>query len=304
VEYRQLRQFVAVAEELHFGRAAERLGMTQPPLSQAIQRLEMELGVTLFTRTHRSVELTAVGRQILPHAQRVIAEAARLPVLARRYAAGELGVLRLAFVSTADYGIVPELLRQYREQWPNMTIELREATSDVQIEALLAGEIDAGIVIGGARPSMLDYRPLRRESLVVALPEGWGAGIPEESGIELATIAGQPLLLFPRRIAPALHDVVTGCFAERGLTPVFGQVAIQMQTIVSLVSAGLGYALVPESIRQLQRSGARYAPLEGASPIIETGLIWPRRNPPVAVRNLLRMLGNLDQGGDGENVPV
>ncbi len=290
MDLRQLRYFVTVAEELHFGRAAQRLGMTQPPLSQAIQALEQELGVRLFERSRRAVALTPAGLQWLPHVRALLGEAALLPELARQLATGEVGALTLAFVSTADYGILPDLLRRYRQDNPSVTVALREATSDVQIEALLAEEIDAGIVIppDAGLPATLGYLPLRREPLMVALPESWAPAGQERTGpVDLATVADLPLIIFPRRNAPTLHDAITGSYAARGLVPRLGQEAIQMQTIVSLVSAGLGVALVPESLRNLRRAGVSYRPLAGASPEIETGLIWRRQRVPPTLQHLL-----------------
>ncbi len=176
MDLRQLRYFVTVAEELHFGRAARRLAMTQPPLSQQIQALEEEIGVQLFARTRRSVMLTPTGQQWLPEVRRVLADAAALPGLAQRLARGEVGSLALAFVSTADYGILPELLRHFRARHPEVQLQLREATSDVQLEALAEGAIDAGLVIRpqlAVLPHGLSYLPLVREPLVLAVPDGW-----------------------------------------------------------------------------------------------------------------------------------
>lgn len=172
-DLRQWRYFVAVADERHFGRAAERLSMTQPPLSQAIRALEDALGVALFARTKRSVELTAVGAALLPDVRRLIAAADALPPLAQSLARGEAGSLALAFVSTADYGLLPQLLREFGARYPHVRLQLTEATSDVQIEELVAGRIDAGLVIPPVPPrhaASLSYLPVLREPLVVAMP--------------------------------------------------------------------------------------------------------------------------------------
>lgn len=291
MELRQLRHFAAVADELHFGRAAERLGMTQPPLSQSIQRFESELGVRLFERTHRSVELTPVGAQLLPMVKDVLARADQLPALAQRLLLGDAGQVRLAFVTTADYGVLPGLLRRYGADYPKVRVQLLEATSDLQVDAIISGELDAGIVIGAgepALPSALEYLPLHRERLMLAIPSALAQGrANERAGAELAIFADQPLIIFPRRVAPRLHDAITGCFAARNLEPRLGQEAIQMQTIVSLVSAGLGIAMVPESLRNLHRTGVRYLALEGETPVIESGLIWRRSNTLSTLRNLV-----------------
>ncbi|MHA7681554.1 LysR family transcriptional regulator [Cupriavidus sp. PET2-C1] len=279
MDLRQLRYFVTVAEELHFGRAARRLTMTQPPLSQQIQALEEEIGVQLFARTRRSVALTPAGQQWLPEVRRVLADAAALPGLAQRLARGEAGTLSLAFVSTADYGILPDLLRRFRARHPNVQLQLREATSDIQLEALMDGGIDAGLVIRPQLPAMphgVAYLPLVREPLVLAVPEGWrpDGSAAAEKGVSLKDAAHEPLIIFPRRSAPAFYDIITGCYAREGLTPVIAQEAIQMQTIVSLVSAGMGVALVPASLCNLRRTGVSYLPLRDAGPDIETGLVW------------------------------
>ncbi|WP_432257993.1 LysR family transcriptional regulator [Cupriavidus sp. TMH.W2] len=275
MDLRQLRYFVTVAEELHFGRAAQRLSMTQPPLSQQIQALEEEIGVQLFARTRRSVALTPAGQQWLPEVRRVLADAAALPGLAQRLARGELGSLSLAFVSTADYGILPDLLRRFRARHPEVQLQLREATSDVQLEALLDGSIDAGLVIRPQLPAMphgLSYLPLVSEPLVLAVPDGWQ---PAGDGtISLREAAHEPLIIFPRRSAPAFYDIITGYYAREGLVPAVAQEAIQMQTIVSLVSAGMGVALVPASLCNLRRTGVSYLALREAGPQIETGLVW------------------------------
>ncbi|KWF23986.1 LysR substrate-binding domain-containing protein [Burkholderia pseudomultivorans] len=275
-DLRQWRYFATVADERHFGRAAERLSITQPPLSQAIRALEDALGVALFVRTKRSVALTAVGAALLPDVRRLLASAEALPPLARRLARGEAGSLALAFVSTADYGLLPSLLRAFGTRYPQVRLQLAEATSDVQIDELVAGRIDAGLVIPPVPPrhaAELSYLPVVREPLVVAMPAAL-SDAPEHEPVQLAEIAALPLVIFPRRLAPGFYDIITGCYGAAGETPRIGQEAIQMQTIVSLVSAGMGVALVPQSLRNLRRTGVAYRPLAGDAPVVETGLVW------------------------------
>ncbi|CAJ5013183.1 isoleucine biosynthesis transcriptional activator [Burkholderia pseudomallei] len=284
-DLRQWRYFVAVADERHFGRAAERLSMTQPPLSQAIRALEDALGVALFARTKRSVELTAVGAALLPDVRRLIAAADALPPLAQSLARGEAGSLALAFVSTADYGLLPQLLREFGARYPHVRLQLAEATSDVQIEELVAGRIDAGLVIPPVPPrhaASLSYLPVLREPLVVAMPAEAAevaevaevADAAADAPVRIADIASLPLVIFPRRLAPGFYDIITGCYGAAGVTPRIGQEAIQMQTIVSLVSAGMGVALVPQSLRNLRRTGVVYRALADPAPVVETGLVW------------------------------
>ncbi|WP_449413449.1 LysR family transcriptional regulator [Pandoraea soli] len=285
MDLRQLRYFVAVAEERHFGRAAQRLSMTQPPLSQQIRALEASLGAPLFVRTNRSVELTAVGRQLLPEVRRILADADALPAFAQGLAHGEVGTLSLGFVSTADYGILPPLLREFGERYPRVRLQLLEATSDVQVEALMDGRIDAGLFIPpvpARYANELSYMPIVREPLMLALPAGRGMAVDGDNvadtrpgaAVSLADFADEPLVIFPRRVAPAFYDIIMGCYAALGLTPRVGQEAIQMQTIVSLVSAGMGVALVPQSLCHLRRTGVTYRALRETSTLIETGLLW------------------------------
>ncbi len=304
MDLRQIRQFVTVADTLHFGRAAERLGMTQPPLSQSVRALEEEIGVALFTRTKRHVALTAVGAQWLPYARHLLADAGALPGIAERLSRGEIGAVRLAFISTADYNVLPLLVSKLKQVAPEVEVTLREATSDVQIEALLDGEIDAGVIIPPpemANLAALDYQPLQREPLVAALPEVWveSGRIALTGGhVDFARIADAPLILFPRRGAPAFHDLVTRYFAEQGRQPRLGQQAIQMQTIISLVSVGMGVALVPASMRNLARAGVRYVPLAGAAPEIETGIAWRRNNTMPTLGQLLEVARELAEDGE------
>ena len=290
IELRQLRHFVAVAEELHFGRAAARLHMTQPPLSQSIQTLEASLGCALFFRTRRSVQLTAAGQALLPEAQRLLQQAAMLPALVRRAAVGESGRLSLAFVSTADYSVLPSLLRDFRHSYPQVQIELREATTDIQLEDLAQGRIDAGLLIPPLPERLktdLNYLPLLNEPLIAALPQGAVRG---KGALKLRSLNHFPLIIFPREIAPALHDAILGCFRDAGLTPHIGQEAIQMQTIVGLVSANMGMALVPQSVSNLKRPGVEYRSLQENTPRVETGLAWRRDNSSPVLHALLEHL--------------
>ena len=292
IELRQLRYFVAVAEESHFGRAAVRLHMTQPPLSQTIQSLEAALGTPLFTRTKRSVVLTSAGAALLPEARRILQQAAALPDLARRAASGESGLLSLCFVSTADYSVLPPLLREFRERYPQVQIDLREATTDVQLEDLMQGRIDAGLLIPPLHDKAraeLDYLTVLSEPLVLAAPQGLKS-LRGKDAVALKTVADMPLIIFPRRIAPAFHDAIVGCFRDADLTPRIGQEAIQMQTIVGLVSAGMGIALVPQSVSNLKRPGVEYRPLSGKTAVFETGLAWRHDNVSPVLHAFLELL--------------
>jgi len=292
LELRQLRYFVTVAEELHFGKAALRLHMTQPPLSQTIQALEAQLGAQLFDRDRRGVALTAAGSALLPEARRLLTQAQELPQLVQRAAAGETGRLSLAFVSSADYSVLPPFLRAYRAAYPQVQINLQEATSDLQLEELLNGRIDAGLLIPPlpekARAE-LDYLPVLNEPLVLALPAGLPA-LKRKGALSLAKLPALPLIIFPRAIAPALYDAVLSVFRDAGITPEIGQQAIQMQTIVSLVSAHMGMALVPQSVSNLMRPGVEYRALTDPTPLVETGLAWRRDHQSPVLQGFLDLL--------------
>ncbi|TDK67996.1 LysR family transcriptional regulator [Sapientia aquatica] len=283
IEFRQLRYFVAVAEELHVGRAAQRLHMTQPPLSQAIQGLEALLGVELFIRAKRGITLSAAGHALLPEARRLIKDSLALPELVRSAAQGETGQLSIAFVSSADYNLLPPLLRDFRSHYPQVQISLREATSDVQLEALRLGQIDLGLMIPPIPDKLaeqLNYRAILSEPLILAAPGDapWLKSKQGAAKLSLADCQGQPLIIFPRKIAPTFYDAILGCFQQAGITPEIGQEAIQMQTIIGLVSAGMGIALVPQSVSNLKRPGVVYYDLVEKTPLVETGLAWRKDN--------------------------
>ena len=293
IELRQLRYFVTVAEEMHFGRAAIKLHMTQPPLSQAIQALEAQLGTALFTRTTRHIALTVAGIALLPEAKKLLAQTQALAPLAQRAAAGEIGQLTLAFVSIADYSVLPSTLLQFRQQQPEVKIALREATSDIQLQLLEQSEIDVGLLIPPIPDQLnntLSYRKLLSEPLIIALPEAFAR---RSRPTELRTYKDLPLLLFPRIVAPALHDTILRCFHEQGLTPVIGQEAIQMQTIIALVSAGMGMALVPQSVSNLQRKGVVYKTLSSTSvdkyAHVEIGIAWRQDNTSPVLHAFLNL---------------
>ncbi|MDB5869523.1 MAG: transcriptional regulator, LysR family [Polaromonas sp.] len=278
IELRLWRQFVAVAEELHFSRAAQRLNMTQPPLTQAIAQLETALGLKLFDRTKRSVQLTPAGTALVPEARDLLARASAMPVLARASADGKAGRLRLAFVSTVGFDLLPRWVRAFREQYPKVQLELIEATGDVQLEALERGEIDAGFILHspGFAPPGLSSQRIARDTLVIALPEQSELG--GNATLTLEDLLDQPLVIFPRRILPSLYDAIFALYHACGYLPSVAQEAIQMQTIVNLVSAGIGVAWVPDSVRQFQRTGVVYREIKAGKgrvvPGCETSLVW------------------------------
>ncbi len=291
IELRSWRQFAVLAQTLHFGRAAAQLHITQPPLTQAIQQLERRLGTLLFERTRRSVALTPAGAALVEPVRQLLQQAAALQARARDAAAGEAGRVRLGFISTVGFGPLPLWLRAFRARHPGIAIELIEATSDVQARAFERGEIDVGFMLHApglapAAPVPLQRLSLGVEPLVLALPDG--APWAQARRLRAADVLAQPLVIFPRTATPSLYDAVLAFYHRHGATPVIAQQATQMQTIVNLVSAGLGIALVPEAVTQLQRPGVVYRPLPAAlaelAPHCETTLLWSGEPAPAVER--------------------
>jgi DNA-binding transcriptional LysR family regulator len=264
VELRQLRYFVAVAEELHFRRAAERLHISQPPLSQQIRALEDELGFALLTRTRRRVELTPAGAAFLRDVRALLAELEGAVATARRIDAGQSGRLRISFVGSALFSIVPRIVERFRHGRPSVEIELHERPTVDQLRAVRAGLVDVGLV----RPPIEDEAGLRvrtvlRERTVAALPAGHPlAGL---SRVPLRRLAAEPLVLFPRDQAPGFHDLLIDSLAgARATGPRVIQYAPEMLTIIGLVAAGTGVSLVPASVSRLALDGVTYRPVTGA----------------------------------------
>jgi DNA-binding transcriptional LysR family regulator len=286
-DLRQLRYFVAVAERLHFGRAAEALHISQPPLSRAIRALEDDLGVPLFTRTRRRVELTPQGARLLEDARRVTAQLERTVHELHAMAAGVHARLRIGFVSLADYGVLPGLLKTYKSVQPAVRLALREMLSPDQAAALAAGELDFGLLLppvaGAAR---LEHLVVQRERFVLALPakHRLAAG---SGKLSLRELAGEPFVTIPRQIAPRLYDIVAQLAAQAGISLNIAQEAIQMQTVVSLVSSGLGAALVPASVANLGRRGVVYRELAERHPRLDLWLAWRRGRLDAAGREFV-----------------
>jgi DNA-binding transcriptional LysR family regulator len=265
MEIRQLRYFVAVAEELHFRRAAARLHISQPPLSQQIRALEEEMGCTLLARTRRRVEVTAAGEAFLRDARALLAELDGAVDTARRIDAGQAGRLRVGFVGSALLSVVPSIVQRFRAARPGVELELRERSTVEQLRAVSAGLVDVGLV----RPPLADddVSELRREVVsrertVAALPVGHP--LAELRRVPLRRLTAEPFVLFPRAQAPGFHDLLIGSVAAVGPPPRVVQYAPEMLTIIGLVAAGIGLSLVPASVARLALDGVTYRPVAGA----------------------------------------
>ena len=289
IELWHLRYFIALAERLHFGRAAASLHISQPPLSRAIRGLEERLGVMLFVRSRRKVELTPEGARLLEEGKRLLEQVDRTVHELRAMAGGERGRLRVGFVSLADYGVLPSLLKAYKAAHPGVGLALREMLSPEQAAALASGELDFGLLlppVSGA--SQLEHVVVQREHFVVALPAGHAlAG--EKGRIAMRALAAEQFVMVPREIAPGLYDIVTGLAARAGFSLNVAQEAIQMQTVVSLVSSGLGAAIVPASVANLGRRGVLYRRIADKHPSLELRLAWRRGALGAAARDFVAL---------------
>lgn len=261
MELRHLRHFLAVADELHMGRAAQRLGMAQPPLSQSIARLEKELGVRLFDRSNRRLSLTRAGTAILDEARSSILHADAARALAQAADQGAAGEIRIGFVSAALYEHLPRGLLRLSEILPAVQPKLLELSTNEQLAALAKGEIDLGFAhppFGtNERLSVIEFAP---EKSIAVMPEDGQAG-----GVTLAQVAARGLILFPAEQGPVLHARIIDAFRNAGVQVRIVQEATRALTMLSLVSAGLGAALLPESAKRVRFEGVRYAEITDAT---------------------------------------
>jgi DNA-binding transcriptional LysR family regulator len=282
---RQLRYFVAVAEHLHFGRAAAALHISQPPLSRAIAGLEAQLGARLLARSRRKVELTPEGARFYEEAKRLLNHLERAAREVGAMAAGESGRLRLGFVSLADYGVLPNLLKTFKAAKPGVSLALREMLSPEQAAGLAAGELDFGLLLPPVTGE-LEHLVVQSEKFVAALPARHALG-RRRGRVAMRDLAGEAFVMVPREIAPGLYDIVAGLAARAGFSLQVAQEAIQMQTVVSLVSSGMGVAIVPASIANLGRRGVVYREIADPHPRLDLWLAWRRGELGAMAREFL-----------------
>ena len=274
MELRRLRYFIAVAEELSFSRAAQRLRMSQPPLSNQIKQLEEELGVLLFDRTSRGVRMTGAGELLLEEARRIFVQVDQTVRVVQRVGYGEVGRLTLGFVPSSSNETLPPILQRLGDRFPGIELFLREMRPDLIVRQLHDKQIDAGFLYLPLEDTSLHIERVAREPLVLALPETHA--LAAEPRVDLQAVKKEPFILPMRyQIMPGLYGQVTEACRQAGFVPNAVQKDVWlMQTIVGLVAGGIGVALVPASLRNLRRKGVVYKSVHGLSPTVELGMIW------------------------------
>ncbi|MFT4148767.1 MAG: LysR family transcriptional regulator [Paracoccaceae bacterium] len=264
MEFRRLKYFLAVAEELHFGRAATRLDMAQPPLSRQIAALEADLGVQLFDRSRSQIRLTQAGIVFQDHARQILDRLDTAYRDARAVGSGGAGRLRIAFVGSASHGVLPMLIKAFRSVYPDVELALSAMNNAELHHALVGREIDIAV----ARPELRDdefrREPLVQERLILALPDN--SPLAAQAEVRFADLAGQTFVLYPRRPRPGYADVVLGICEREGFAPAKLELTQDFQSAISLVSVGVGLSVVPESVASTQRPGVIYRPYSGHNP--------------------------------------
>jgi DNA-binding transcriptional LysR family regulator len=290
VELRHLRYVIALAEELHFGRAARRLNMSQPPLSQQIRSLEEELGVKLFSRTKRQVMLTEAGIRFVDEARQVLAQVQHAAKVASRASSGEIGYLTVGTV-TAEKTVLVDTLRAFAHRYPDVHVELRSMSTVAQLEAVREGRLQVGFVILPVEESSLAVEPVVREPLVVALPENHR--LASRRKIPLKALAGEGSILFPRAISPGYYDQIISVCRNAGFSLKIIHEMDNIYTALALVEAGLGVSLFPASIQDLRRRGVVFRELEAPVPKMECAVIYRRETQSAVVQSFLNVVRNV-----------
>lgn len=291
MELRHLRYYVAVAEELHFGRAAERLHIAQPPLSQQIKQLEAELGVQLLRRSTRHVEPTPAGVRFLERAREILAGVDDATAEARLVADGRVGRVAIGFTGSATYELLPTLSRTLQAELPGVELDLRgELLTPGQEERLLDGRLDVGFLRPPVRSEEIAVWTLRREPLVAVVPES--SPLAEATSLRLADLAAESFVAYPSQHRSVVHDAVLAACRAAGFTPRSTEVA-ETSTLVSFVAAGLGVAVVPASVQHLRITGATYRPLSGPVPTVELAVATRRGDESPVVRRVLDVVRSI-----------
>ena len=288
MDLRQLRYFVAVAEELHFGHAAQRLRIAQPALSRQIQSLEKDLLVQLLFRNRRRVQITPAGQVFLERARQILARADEAVLAAQRVGGGVSGALNLGFVGSATYDVLPGVLREFLHAAPHVDLTLSEMTVHAQIEALVEKRIDIGLLRLPAKTAGLVFRTIAREPLYVALPSSHRlAHLP---AVALSALSAEPFVLYPDHPRPSWTEYIIGLCQQAGFRPVVVQRTVEIQTTLSLVAAGIGLSIVPRCIGNLQRKDVVFRRLTGVRARTELLVAYRERDRSPVVQTFLKVL--------------
>ncbi|HEY4466466.1 MAG TPA: LysR family transcriptional regulator [Klebsiella sp.] len=277
IELRHLRYFIAVAEELHFGRAAARLNISQPPLSQQIQILEQQIGARLFARTNRSVSLTEAGKQFLADSRQILSQVNDAAARAARLHHGETGELRIGFTSSAPFiKAVSDTLSTFRRRYPDVHIQTRETNTREQIVPLNEGVLDLGLMRNTQLPETLVWERVLREPLLAMVPRDHP--LASQPGVSLQELAREPFVFFDPHVGTGLYDDILGLMRRYGLTPVITQEVGEAMTIIGLVAAGLGVSILPASFRRVQLSEMCWLPIAEQDAVSEMWLVWSKHH--------------------------
>lgn len=277
IELRHLRYFIAVAEELHFGRAAARLNISQPPLSQQIQILEQLVGARLLARTNRSVSLTAAGKQFLADSRQVLSLVNDAAARAERLHLGETGELRLGFTSSAPFiSAVSQTLSTFRRHYPDVHIQTREINTREQIVPLNEGSLDLGLMRNTQLPDTLAWEVILQEPLMAMIPRDHP--LAAQPSVTLAELAQEPFVFFDPHVGTGLYDDILGLMRRYGLSPVITQEVGEAMTIIGLVAAGLGVSILPASFKRVQLSEMRWVAIAEEDAVSEMWLVWPKHH--------------------------
>lgn len=290
IELRHLRYFLAVAEELHFGRAAQRLNISQPPLSQQIMQLEQEIEAKLFSRTNRSVQLTPAGQQFLSDARTILQQVELAAGRAARLQRGEEGELRIGFTSSAPFtGLVSDALYQFRQRWPQVHIQMQEINTRQQLAPLHEGQLDLGVMRNTALPPDLRHQLLLREPLRAVVH--WAHPLAEAEMISVSALANEPFVFFDPQGGTALHGEILSLLHRYHIKPYIMQEVGEAMTILGLVATGLGVSILPASFARARLADVVWLPLKEEDALSEVWLVWSgEREPSMQMRNMMQLL--------------
>lgn len=289
IELRHLRYFIAVAEELHFGRAAQRLNISQPPLSQQIQILEQQIGARLFARTNRSVQLTAAGRQYLLDARQILLQVDQAADKAARLHRGDEGELRIGFTSSAPFiTAVSDALFTFRQRYPGVHIQMQEINTRQQLEPINEGRLDLGVMRNTPLPETLDHQLMLREPLFAVLPKSHR--LATRPAISVKALAQEPFVFFDPKVGTALYTETLALLQRYEIQPNIAQEVGEAMTILGLVSAGLGISILPASFSRIRLEDVSWVALKEADAWSEVWLVWAKRRETTALMKHMKEL--------------